>query len=343
MSNTPNIFNYATSELTQDAFIAWLTSWANSDLKIENEQLYNLGTEFLKSILAKQNIKLTRITNLDIKTQFHKIDVFVSFKMNDKQYAIIIEDKVRTSDHSDQLKRYRKHVEHFTTSDVIIPIFFKTGYHVNRESIKNKGYYFYDIKDFISVLTPKVNEIDNAILSQYFAYLLNLEKDFDKAHNDTLLIENEPISQWEWWSWVKFFNDSNNNPQFNSGWGEVPNRREALLAFWYEGTHLNLKKEGKDIEYSLYLDIQFIKEIRVSYRLGLKGNQLNIDLRNNIYNQLKSHLITNGIEVKRPHFKKAKNTVLLAPITNLDTSLNQKEFLEKMIYYKEVLKEFKLK
>jgi hypothetical protein len=33
----PNLFNYATSELSQDAFICWLIAWADSS-QIENDK-----------------------------------------------------------------------------------------------------------------------------------------------------------------------------------------------------------------------------------------------------------------------------------------------------------------
>lgn len=33
MQNHPNIFTYATSELSQNAFIAWLLSWADAKYK----------------------------------------------------------------------------------------------------------------------------------------------------------------------------------------------------------------------------------------------------------------------------------------------------------------------
>ena len=32
---TPNLFKFATSELSQDAFICWLLSWAKKDYEIQ--------------------------------------------------------------------------------------------------------------------------------------------------------------------------------------------------------------------------------------------------------------------------------------------------------------------
>lgn len=34
----PNLFEFATSELSQDAFLCWLASWADVRLKTKNER-----------------------------------------------------------------------------------------------------------------------------------------------------------------------------------------------------------------------------------------------------------------------------------------------------------------
>jgi hypothetical protein len=38
--NRPNLFSYATSELSQDAFICWLLSWASLEYKDVDGQLH---------------------------------------------------------------------------------------------------------------------------------------------------------------------------------------------------------------------------------------------------------------------------------------------------------------
>lgn len=40
MTKTPNIFDFATSELSQDAFLCWLIAWADSS-QIENDETLN--------------------------------------------------------------------------------------------------------------------------------------------------------------------------------------------------------------------------------------------------------------------------------------------------------------
>ncbi|MGB5988251.1 MAG: hypothetical protein WBG43_00710 [Marinifilaceae bacterium] len=100
MTQVPNIFNYATSELSQDAVISWLLNWANPINKDKNNNLHTIGKYFLESLLEKKGIALGDLTCIEIKQQYKSIDVFVHLIMDGKTYGIIIEDKVYTSSHS---------------------------------------------------------------------------------------------------------------------------------------------------------------------------------------------------------------------------------------------------
>lgn len=337
MTNQPNIFNYATSELTQDAFIIWLLHWANPIYKNENEQLYKLGKSFLKSLVAFQNITIEDISELDIKSQFHKIDIFVTFKMNNCTYGIIIEDKVHSTDHSNQLERYLTKISELKTCHVLIPIYFKTGYQVNLSRIIENNYHHYTVKDLLNIITlEKVNAINNDVLSQYHSYLLTKEKHFDNAEIEANNYLIKPIKDWKWWSCVRFFHEYKQH--FNAGWGEVANNREALLAFWFGGKELT----SIDKKIGIYMDIVFKHDrLRVNYRIYLKDNvKINIQIRNDIYDGFVPFLKKSGIECRKAKYSHAKETMLLAEITNIDGDFNYIEFVKKIEFYQNVLNEY---
>ena len=44
---TPNIFDFATSELSQDALFCWLIQWADTKYKVVDKQLHKIGQDFL--------------------------------------------------------------------------------------------------------------------------------------------------------------------------------------------------------------------------------------------------------------------------------------------------------
>ena len=102
----PNIFEIATKELSQDAFITWLLKWADDSCKNLDEDLHQCGKEFVSALIKKQNPNFSEFINkVEAGRQWENIDVWA--EVNDK-YFIIIEDKINSSEHSDQLKRYKE-------------------------------------------------------------------------------------------------------------------------------------------------------------------------------------------------------------------------------------------
>jgi hypothetical protein len=342
MKTQPNIFNYATNELTQDAFLSWVLAWAQPEFKTANEPLHQLGTDFLKSLLAKKSIKLGKVENLEIKQQFKKIDVLVQLETNGKKYAIIIEDKVHSQHHSDQLLRYKSVVSAQYKEAIQVPIYFKTGYQHNLTSVEKNGYHHYSLKDLLDVLTPKrVADINHDVLSQYHEFLADKEPHYDWAENETKAYINKPIGEWSWWSCVGFFHIY--NELLNGGWGSVGNNREPLLAMWFGSTPFEIRNsEGVTLNLDLYADVQFSKQnIDLQFRIGLKNNKLrNPTVRNKVYNAFLPYLKENNIEIKRATFRKAKQTLLLGKVTNLNSAIDHMEFVSILEKCQAVMKNF---
>lgn len=56
----PNLFNYATKELSQDAIICWLIECASTQAENESEQeLRKVGHAFVDALLTKHGVVLT--------------------------------------------------------------------------------------------------------------------------------------------------------------------------------------------------------------------------------------------------------------------------------------------
>ena len=53
----PNIFNYAKSELTNDAIICWMLDWTNS----EHEIYKNLSREILRLFTDNENLDVESV------------------------------------------------------------------------------------------------------------------------------------------------------------------------------------------------------------------------------------------------------------------------------------------
>lgn len=59
----PNIFNYATSELTNDAIICWMLDWANS----QDEGYKNLSQDMIRLFTKNKDLKVEKV---NIKRQY---------------------------------------------------------------------------------------------------------------------------------------------------------------------------------------------------------------------------------------------------------------------------------
>ena len=64
MSKKPNLFNYATSELSQDAFLAWLIQWADKDNKKNDSYLNACAVSFVQELLGNESNLLSLIAIL---------------------------------------------------------------------------------------------------------------------------------------------------------------------------------------------------------------------------------------------------------------------------------------
>ena len=127
-----NLFDFATSELSQDAFLCWCLNWYNSSQPMA--LLYPMAKELL-TLLGEPDLAPDQ--KLTIWHQFHKIDVLVVLQSQDR--AIIIEDKTSTSEHDNQIAQYRRVLQNLSGDEretlgisnevKIRTVFFKTGFH----------------------------------------------------------------------------------------------------------------------------------------------------------------------------------------------------------------------
>lgn len=104
MSVKHNLFAFATSELSQDAFFCWALDCLNRD---EDSPLYGLGRSFWSLLSGRKNDDLPKIKGVVIRRQFKHMDVLALVVYSNQTVdALVIEDKVNTSEHDDQIQKY---------------------------------------------------------------------------------------------------------------------------------------------------------------------------------------------------------------------------------------------
>jgi hypothetical protein len=227
MVTSPNLFSYATSELSQDAFICWLLKWASPEFKGVNEALHACGTSLITAFFSKDGRAIPSIENVEIKKQYENIDILCV--INDR-FPIIIEDKTNTDTHSGQLERYYKQVcsrKEFSEYDVI-RIFFKTHDQSNYKKIEGDGYRVFTRTDFLAILN-QYTQTHSDIFNDFKTHLNELEASVQSYRT-------MPKEKWTNRSWTGFYmalKEMLGGADTAANWNYVPNQNGGFMGFWW--------------------------------------------------------------------------------------------------------------
>lgn len=240
----PNLFRYATKELSQDAIICWLIDCSAND---HDPELRQLGERFVEALLSqKQKYHLDAgVSNLEILQQQRNIDVLV--RINNR-HVLLIEDKTDSKPHGDQLARYRKSVLSGKTGlgnvaeEDLFAIYIKTGNQSlteKRQIEKETGYKVFDRADFIKVLSGYNG--NNAIVKDFVNHLESIERQTQSFHNWR---KSDSKGDRHWHDWEGLYLELERHllstalDRFSNGWGYVPNRSGGFLGFWWKPTEI---------------------------------------------------------------------------------------------------------
>lgn len=207
-----NLFEFATSELSQDAFICWVVNWINGP---KENKLYQMAEDFLTGLLGCTNDEL--LDGVEVLKQYNRIDVLVIVKRSKK--AIIIEDKTFTGEHDDQIERYKEQIKFLTKEGKvdatdIKTVYFKTGFlYDNDRIVAQKTDYTVDREKLLDVLN-KYKGL-NDIVDSYIEYLEWLN-DWYKENGAITAenVSNHYIAQYNLMNSI-FSNIDKTNPIYN--------------------------------------------------------------------------------------------------------------------------------
>lgn len=227
-SNTPNIFDFATSELSQDAFLLWMLNWANPENKKYDNGLFETAQKFVRLLLGKDNSFL--ITSVRTYKQLKSIDVFAVIN---NSFSLIIEDKVNTGAHDNQLKRYKEWAS--LQSDFknleLSCVYLKTGNESLSYLKRIKQEEEYNIilrKDIIEIL--RTNNSHNNIVVDFYNHLTALEK-------NTNSFKELKVVDWSRDAWQGFYMELEERLEINvktDAWFYVSNPDGGFFGFnWH--------------------------------------------------------------------------------------------------------------
>lgn len=188
----PNLFNYATKELSQDAFLCWALEWRNIRGHQMCEFAYSLLESFIENSIYKGKLDAIEIDKVEIIKQYKNIDILILAKLrNEKILPIIIEDKTDTSAHDNQLQRYRDIIiSEYKDFPEPICIYYKTGYIFESYfEIEKQHYIVYDKSKILKILEMYQDFEMPLIFCDYYDYLVRKQK----YEDDIISVYNKAI------------------------------------------------------------------------------------------------------------------------------------------------------
>lgn len=226
MKQTPNLFQFATKELSQDAFICWALAWADNAYAITDPALHRMGQEMMRAMFAKHSVDLPSPVTIEIQQQFHGLDILVLVGERD---ALLIEDKIHSSEHSDQLQRYLDEVRTEYPDRRLLPIFAKTGDQSTYGDVVKAKYQTFLRGDFLACLRRSADSIENAIFENFLANLEARDRRINAFRQD-------PFSNWQengdgWTGFYEHLQSLRNEDQFS--WNYVSNPNGGFMGAWW--------------------------------------------------------------------------------------------------------------
>ena len=276
--SVPNIFSFATSELSQDAMLSWLIQWADPEYKNIDSSLHHVACSFLRLLLGQTNYN---INSVEVGRQWQNIDIWV--EINDNA-ILIIEDKTNTSIHDKQLERYKDVVEKWYQGkrDQYFFVYVKTGNEPlsKLKEIENKGYRTISRVDIINCL-------DNYSGNNYL--LINFLNHLKKIENATQGFRKLPVIDWDWYAWQGFYQELECRLSLTS-WDYVANPSGGFLGAWW---HFTPMEDGE-----MYLQFE---EQKLCFKIYYEGDRDRSEVRTEMHNRLLSIAKDNNhYEISKP-------------------------------------------
>ena len=280
----PNLFQFATSELSQDAFLCWLLSWADAEHGKECHYLNMVSKNLLTLIYQRANAKLpTEFSTVEVRKQDGNIDILCIVNC---ETAILIEDKVGTKQHSDQLARYKDHVFNKLgfTADKVIPVYIQTGDQSDYHEVSKHGYLVLERRDLLNIL-----EADSGKAAKEKSDILgDFSDNMRRIENEVQSFLTLPPKKWSWNSWKGFYTSLQNTLQ-DGNWDYVANPSGGFLGFWwyFDGTN----------EFELYLQLE---QEKFCFKILVNDDEKRRGLREYWHKQIVLKCPDHGLKVKRP-------------------------------------------
>ena len=317
----PNIFSFATSELSQDAMFAYLIKWADPQNMDIDKEMCQLGQSFLELLTSPEKLI---INSVEVGRQWRNIDIWVEINHDT---ILIIEDKTNTSIHDNQLDRYREIIEEEYKGKRNNQLFtyVKTGNEPKAvlEEVKQKGYKTINRSQILTVL--KTYKGNNPIVLNYKESLQTLE-------DATNTYSNSPIDKWYGDAWQGFYMEIEKHCN-DIQWGYVPNPSGGFWGAWW---HFKEPQNNKNLK--MYLQFE---EGKMCIKICYDGSESKTIIRNICFETLMETATPLALEIVRPDRFGAGTYMTIGVVKPEhlfgDNIINVQEILTKLSKYEDIV------
>jgi hypothetical protein len=321
---TPNIFQIATTELSQDAFFCWLINWADPQYAGENPKLHQAAQRFVLMLMeGRVDASKFEFKSVFAKRQHQRIDIWVEVESKSgEKFLIIIEDKTGAGQHGDQLSRYKEIAEkHCSDHGYKTPIciYLKTG----NESVWNKGNtekqgYKYLTRAMILAAMGEA-KTGSDIADSFLTHIAGIEAETNSFDNLKLL-------QTSWYATEGFYQYLQEKLQSNFDWRYVSNPNGGFLGGWYHWVRI---RNEPVIELYLQLENKFKNGMQLVLRVyGAKS--LNSGDYYDMLHKLQklSQELNLGLQITKPaRFGSGETVSIAIVLPNFDSIATPEDFL----------------
>lgn len=192
----PNLYSFATKELSQDATLAYILAWAHpkyGDASAPYSGMHALGQALLGTLVTshpeRKNWAPEKVTSVEVATQEKRVDVCVDITTEDGKVFLIVEDKVHSDEHGDQIRRYVEKAKSRYEESEIVPVYLKTGNESPNRTISIPCGRFFR-SDLLAVLDDH-RETGNQIVDEFRDHWRRFDT-YTKSFRHT------PPSEWDW-------------------------------------------------------------------------------------------------------------------------------------------------
>lgn len=192
-----NLFDFATKELSQDAFLRWLLE------NFRDEEIGKAAKALLAAFVAKfagRTLDVAEIVDVKTEGQKERLDVVAEVYVGQerKLHLFLIEDKIASKAHDDQLKRYPSKVH--CDEGSLYPIYYKTGWmdKKEREEVEKSGLWkAFGTEEAFAALGGFA-DAKNDILSDYVSHLGSIVRAREN-------VASRPCAEWNFEEWRTYF------------------------------------------------------------------------------------------------------------------------------------------